>query len=529
MDVLFVHDNGFVESLGVCEISALLKHHGFSVDLMLLSHETDPFQRIHKDKPRVVAFSCMTGYHNNVVAFARALKEEFPSIFTIMGGPHPTYYPKIIDRVPALDAICVGEGELAMLDLVRALSSGQSCRHIANLHVRADGRVERNSLRPLIEDLDAFPLPDRALYYDSYGFLAGVTMKRFITGRGCPYQCTFCFNEQYNSMYRKRGSVMRRKSVGRVIAEVDEVRSRWALASLHFSDDIFVMGDAWLEEFCAKYGKSVNIPFTLNLCFDQLTERRTRLLAEAGCAGCAVGLESGNEELRNFILGKRLKKTGILRGADLLRSHGLKIMTTNMTGLPGETEADAIGTLELNLRIRSDFGRTYFFWPFPGTELTNRAVADGLLPASIDYDTFGVHHAWIADTPRGLRLKRNVANVFSFVIMFPWTWPYLKQCMRLPPAVTKVFQVFTVCADVGFYRPKLISGMRYFINCAPGILSGNLFRMNERMVAKVYGVGRRFVSALAGAIGCIRSLVRPHRTKRVRPASAAGSLLGGCP
>jgi radical SAM superfamily enzyme YgiQ (UPF0313 family) len=464
---------------------------------MLLSHEKDPLAKIRRLSPRIVAFSCMTGYHKNILAFASYLKEWLPDTFTIMGGPHPTFYPECLEYTDALDAICVGEGELAMLELVKSLSNGDDHTGIKNLFLKVDGQIKRNPVRELIADLDSFPLPDRNLYYESYGFLAHMTTKRFISGRGCPYRCSFCFNHQYNNLYRGKGAVVRKKSVDRIFSEIENIKLCWPLSTVHFSDDTFLINKKWAEEFCMRYKETLGVPFTLNARFDQFTKDTARMLKEAGCIGCSLGVESGSEEIRNVILKKRLDDKEIFRGAEALHSQGLKIMTTNMIGLPGESVKDAIETIELNIRIQTDFGRIYFFWPFPKTDLTNYALEQNFIRGNIDFQSFDTSKKLIVEDHNDHRIKENIANVFSFVLMVPQTWKILKKCLWMPSAFLRVFQVFTVWCDIRFYRPKILTGIYYFINCASGVLSGNMFRLNERFFSRVLGRGSGAAKSLS--------------------------------
>jgi anaerobic magnesium-protoporphyrin IX monomethyl ester cyclase len=483
MDVLFVQDNGYVESLGICEISTFLKCSGFSVGLMLLSHEKTAIEQIRHLSPKIVAISCMTGYHKNLLSFMDELKHNINGIFTIMGGAHPTFYPEVLENCNCLDAICIGEGELAMVELTEAICSGKEYININNLHIKRDEHIKKNPLRKLITDFDMFPIPDRALYYDSYPFLAQVSMKRFISGRGCPYQCSFCFNHQYNTMYRGCGPIVRKKSVERVLSEIDEVARRWTLLTVHFSDDTFMLDLQWFERFCKSY-KTVDIPFTINARFDQITETSIQLLKEAGCIGCSLGLESGSEKIRNQIFNKKLANQQIERGANLLQSGELSIMTTNIIGVPDETVEDAMNTIRFNLKIKSNFGRMYFLWPMPNLKITSYALKTGYLPKEIHYDSYDTSANYTTENAKEYKIKKNIANIFSFVLLFPWSWPILKRCLRWPTFILMPFGLFSTWSDVLFYKVKLASGFYYFINVISGVISGNLFRFNERFFSR---------------------------------------------
>jgi anaerobic magnesium-protoporphyrin IX monomethyl ester cyclase len=137
----------------------------------------------------------------------RAAKGEKP-VFSAFGGPHPTFFPEMVTE-PGVDGICVGEGEGAMLDLADALAvrNGTYKTNMPNWWFNVDGEVIKNLPRPLIHELSDLPHPDRALIYDKIPTWRESKIKHFISSRGCPYACTYCFNHAYYQIYKreKRG------------------------------------------------------------------------------------------------------------------------------------------------------------------------------------------------------------------------------------------------------------------------------------------------------------------------------------
>ena len=115
MKVLFIQNNGIQESIGVANLSAILKANGHEADLLLVSHTPDLIGAIREYDPGLIAFSALTGVHHSLELLALMIKEQL-DIPIIVGGPHPTYSPDMI-MSPGIDIICRGEGELAMLEL----------------------------------------------------------------------------------------------------------------------------------------------------------------------------------------------------------------------------------------------------------------------------------------------------------------------------------------------------------------------------------------------------------------------------
>ena len=206
MKVLFLQNNGIQESIGVASIAGMIKANGHAVDLRLASHTPDLRAAIADYNPHIVAFSALTGVHNAVLDLVKMVKANFPKITTVMGGPHPTYSPEVIEK-PGLDVICRGEGEEAFLELCDKLQAGDDIRHVKNLWVKdRSGDLHKNELRPPAV-LDDLPFPDREIYY-KYDFIRDLPMKRFIASIGCPYPCTFCHEPVITQMYKGKGKLL---------------------------------------------------------------------------------------------------------------------------------------------------------------------------------------------------------------------------------------------------------------------------------------------------------------------------------
>ena len=117
-------------------------------------------------------------------------------VFSVFGGPHPTFFPEMIEK-EGVDAVCIGEGEYAMLELMNRLEQGKPADDIQNFWIKSNGTTKKNMVRPLIEDLDELPFLDRELMYEGDKDLKLSRNKGFFAGRGCPYRCTYCFNHTH--------------------------------------------------------------------------------------------------------------------------------------------------------------------------------------------------------------------------------------------------------------------------------------------------------------------------------------------
>jgi radical SAM superfamily enzyme YgiQ (UPF0313 family) len=385
-----------------------------------------------------------------------------------VGGPHPTYSPDMINQ-PGIDVICRGEGEVAMLELADAMEHDRDVTKIRNLVVKtSSGAIHRNEIRPAVP-LDEIPMPDRELYF-KYPFLRDMPMKRFISSMGCPYPCTFCHEPVIRALYRadSKSEYVRRKSVSRTIAEIKYIKDRYPLRHVHFSDDLFFIRNSykWLEEFAEAYREEIGLPFNCNIRYDSVNQQAADLLERAGCYGAAVGLESGNEEIREVVIRKRSKNEHIIEGARLLREKGIKVLTTNMIGLPGETLDNALETVQLNMVLKSDYVRANTFLLFPGLPLVEYARQKGYVDKDFDIDKQVAESQDITLNTPHAREFRNIASLFWVMVKFSPRWiPFFRRLVRFPDNVLfRIIGSFNMVQELLFYRIRPIPALRFFRN-----------------------------------------------------------------
>ena len=467
MRVLFIQNNGIQESIGVANLSGILKASGHQTDLLLVSHTPDLIGAIRAYDPGLIAFSALTGVHHSIQRLALTIKQNM-HVPIIVGGPHPTYSPEMINQ-PGIDIICRGEGEHAMLELADAMAQGRDVTQIRTLHIKTrNGTIHTNPIRPAVP-LDELPPPDRELYY-KYKFLRDMPMKRFIASMGCPYPCTFCHEPVIRSMYKQetKSDYVRRKSVRRIVDEIKYIAGRYPLKHLHFSDDLLFIRNnyKWLEEFAEVYSKELGIPWNCNIRYDSVREQAADLMVKANCYGAAVGLESGNQEIRETVIRKQSKNEHIVEGARLLRERGIKVLTTNMVGLPGETVDNALETVQLNMVLKSDYVRANTFLLFPGLPLVEYAKQKGYLAKDFDIEKHVAEATEITiDTPYAREFS-NIAALFWLMVKFPPSWlPFFKRLVSLPDNILfRMIGSFNMVQELLFYQVRPLPALRYFRN-----------------------------------------------------------------
>ena len=151
MRILFVEKQIDYEPLGLLYLSSVLRQAGHEVRLAVAS-DKDPLAVVREWQPAIVGYSVYTGAQGYYRDLNLRIKET-ANVVSVFGGPHPTYFPEYVEE-PGVDAVCIGEAEDAILDLVETVESGRPLTGIKNWWFKCDGGVERNPVRPLENDMD---------------------------------------------------------------------------------------------------------------------------------------------------------------------------------------------------------------------------------------------------------------------------------------------------------------------------------------------------------------------------------------
>lgn len=420
---------GYAEPFGVMHLSTIAKRQGFETKLFQIVQ--DGVDRVLEYRPDILAYSVLSSQAEEALAYNRRLRQRLDAV-SIMGGPHPTFFPQVVED-PLLDAICVGEGELAFGQFLDNYHNPSTWDQIRN--ISTTGRS--GELNPLITDFEAIGFPDRELIYAD-PLLARQKMKSFFAGRGCPYKCTYCFNHAFNRMYRGKGPIVRKRSVDHLLEEIRQVRARWGMEFIRFHDDCFCLrADAWLEEFAQKYPRQVGLPFYVSLRLSSVTRDMVSLLKQAGCVSCGTSIESSSYQIRKDVL-RRSNETeaGIAKAYGLIHEQGLRVMANCMYGLPHTTVADDIKSLELMIANKVDLCSATVFTPFPGTDIYEMCVKEKLIApygvGDIPKTTWN-QSVLNCFSPQQKNMQANLANLSPLLGRFPFLRPLAYRVARGRP------------------------------------------------------------------------------------------------
>ena len=313
--------------------------------------------------------------------------------------------------------------------------------HISAPLVKEGDKVTKNELRPLINDLDTLPILDRELYYDKYPTLKNKSTKLIITTRGCPYKCTFCFNKSMQDLYKDKGKYVRYCSTDRIIEEIKNIVNKYGAKTIHFTDDVFILNKKRLRELFKKLKDAkMKIQYICLVRADIIDEELVIMLKESGCVSVFWGLQSGNEAIREQMLKTNVSNNQIYKAVKLLKKHKIKYRAYNIIGLPGETVENVYETLNLNIKLKTDYPWCAIFAPYKGTEIVDYAISNGFLKEEDLNNISESFHKTSVLKNEQINEIINIHKFFQTAVLIPWTLPLIKKLVKLPP--NKIFELW---------------------------------------------------------------------------------------
>jgi anaerobic magnesium-protoporphyrin IX monomethyl ester cyclase len=372
---------------GISSISSVLKGDGHRTSLLILgsSYFRDSMKlltrQVEEFNPDLICFSAVYSQYAFLERTARFVRERWPKRYLMIGGVHATLKPEEVVNGP-FDALCIGEGEFPVLELCRQLEARQEPHGIANLWITSRGAVEKNPTREFIANLDELPFPDLEIWKPWIG--PKDDEMTILAGRGCPYDCTYCSNHALRQV--AGGKYVRTRSPENLLKEVVHLYENFPQRTFSFEIETLDCNTRWALELCDKLeafneGRTDPVNFGANYRISPRTinEELFRALKRANFSFISIGLESGCERVRQDVLKRSYSNDDFLRVIALARKHGLQVYLYNMIGLPGETLADHQETIRLNRLCQPEGHHTGIFFPYPGTELYQSCLEQGLI------------------------------------------------------------------------------------------------------------------------------------------------------
>jgi len=333
-------------------------------------------RRVEEIAPDLAILECSTPSIDYDLESVSALKRRVGNLKTVLIGSHPTvYHRQIMEENPDVDAICRGEFDFTVRDLVRAAAAGSSWSEVAGLTWREGAVVRVNPDRPLIEDLDRIPFPARDLVSSPFyrqGTFRGKRPTTVVTSRGCPFRCTYCLWP--STLY---GHKFRPRSAGNVVDELEEAVNRYGVDEVYFDDDSMALDRDRMLEICRLIvERGLKFEWISQCRVDSMDEEVLRAMKRAGCRYIRFGVESGSPKMLK-LMKKGITTERVLETFRLAGKVGIRTQAFFLFGIPGETWETVEETIEFAKRLRPGSAQFAVAIPHPGTELFRTATEQG--------------------------------------------------------------------------------------------------------------------------------------------------------
>jgi radical SAM superfamily enzyme YgiQ (UPF0313 family) len=329
--------------------------------------------------PDLVGITAMTTKFGSVLKTAQVVKKYKPECKVIVGGPHPTFLPEQTLKSKAIDIVVRGEGERTFLNLIKAIEDKNNFQNVKGISFKQNGSVCHNPSQEFIEDLDLIPFPARDTLMNSKNY-SSEDMGIIMTSRGCPFNCSYCCH-----MWQKK---VRNRSIDNVIAEIKQVKQKYATRQFEFKDDTFTLNKKRIKRLCERLtSERINISWSCSTRVDLLDEQLVKTMKKAGCNVVKLGIETGSERILTETK-KGVTFNQVKEAARLLNKHRIFWSGYFMMGLPTETEEDIRKTYEFMKELNPYYAGLGVYNPFPQTDLFEQGVRMGLLHSEVELDHF---------------------------------------------------------------------------------------------------------------------------------------------
>ena len=451
------------ENLGIEYLSANLKQNGFETRLFFdpilfsesgfinhkffgscFSYKKSILNSIKDYQPDLLCFSVITDNYKWACNLAEAVK-KYISVPIIFGGIHPTSVAERVIQKPFVDYICIGEGDMAIIELAKALMDNRDTNSIKNIWAKKDSLIFRNEVRSPISDLDTLPFPDKDIYYlQAPIFKDGYLIS---TSRGCPFKCAYCCNNVYHLLYKDTGKIIRQRSVDNVLNELREAKIKYRPKFIHFVDDVFNFHQDWLFDFLDMYKRNINLPFSCYIYPDMIDSLMVKHLKEAGCFKIQMGLQVIDENKRRSVLKRNSTQENIARAIDYFKEAGIFVTCDNIFGFPDEKEEELFSLAYFYNEHMPNHCESFWLRYYPRTEITRWSLDNDYIDERINENIEnGNYNLGLVRRPK-YTTSKSYTSKFIFLLNI---FPFLSKKLRLFILKHKIYRFFPKVSGIPF-------------------------------------------------------------------------------
>jgi anaerobic magnesium-protoporphyrin IX monomethyl ester cyclase len=324
----------------------------------------------------VVLIGGLIPVYKRITAYADIIKKINPNSIIIAGGSAAMSVPDLLLDNSVVDVVCAGEGEKVIIKLLEGLQSHslENLTRIKGFYYKVNNEIIFSGSPDLINDLDtesdlpAYDLLPMEIYLSNpvVGFGRDVD---FISSRGCPFKCSFC--------YQPWGAKFRAYSVNFIIDALSRLKKDYQIDFVSFQDDEFMAHKSRVVEFCEKVQRE--IPGLLWSCTGRVNlvnDDIVGVMKKAGCVSVSYGFESGSPHML-----KSMNKSATIKqmenAVSVSRKYNMMLPVSFIIGMPGEDNDSCSETVEFCVKNNLPLKSMMFATPYPGTKLFEYAISSG--------------------------------------------------------------------------------------------------------------------------------------------------------
>lgn len=408
---------------------------------------------LNSDDFDVVLIGGLIPVYKRIIKYAEMLKSINPESIIIAGGSAAMSVPELLLSNSKVDVVCAGEGEKVVIDLLGGLNESRlrDLVHIKGFYFKVDGKITYSGKPDLLKvldlesDLPAYDLFPMEIYLSNpvVGFGRDID---FISSRGCPFECTFC--------YQPWGRKFRAHSVDFIIEALKSLKRDYQIDFVSFQDDEFMGNRNRVYEFCSKV--QLHIPGLLWSCTGRINlvdDNIARTMRQAGCVAISYGFESGSPRMLKS-MNKKATLEQMENTVRINRKYGMMLPVSFIIGMPGEDEDSCRETVEFCVKNNIPLKSMMFATPYPGTKLFDFAVSTG----RIKKDEM---HQFIVNLEDARDFTVNLTDAFTDEQLIAKRDEMINEvCLRVDPVSSEVYRMkirnlFGVLAD-SFFRDEAL-------------------------------------------------------------------------
>jgi radical SAM superfamily enzyme YgiQ (UPF0313 family) len=400
------------ECLAISILSAIAKKEGHDVKLLhtptlfkdgltrefprlakLFNNDKEIFRQLESYQPDIIAFSVVSFHYQIALGYAQICKKICPNAKIVFGGIHVSCVPEVVIANDFIDYVVIGEGETAFSEIIKHIEKGTPPEPIVNTWYRSQNNtIIKGRQIGFIQNLDSLPHYDKEIWKEIFPLK---TYYLTMASRGCPYNCSYCFNHYFRDIPDEKSNYVRRRSVGHVMEELKIAKDKYHITTIEFWDDIFILDKKWLKEFLDTYKEEINLPFKCYIHVNLFDEDIAIWLKEAGCKWVDFGIQHINEEYRRKYLKRNESNENIIKTLQLLKKHKIVSFADYIVGLPGDTIEHNEEARLFFIENTPDIIEPYWMSYHPQTEIIEKGFEHHALnDETLDLINCGLKHSY---------------------------------------------------------------------------------------------------------------------------------------